>query len=172
MWPRHGGDFSVFRIYADKNNYPAAYSKENVPYKPKNFLPVSLKGYQKGDFTFIFGYPGTTKEYLTSYGVDLIANKENPVRIRLRQKRLDVMNEAMNASSQVRIQYTSKHQGIANGWKKMIGETKGIKKLNAVAKKQEFEKKVSIVGRFSRFLVPGTRYPAHGKRNRKPRTRN
>jgi hypothetical protein len=144
MWPRHGGDFSVFRIYADKNNNPAAYSTENVPYKPKNFLPVSLKGYEKGDFTFVFGYPGSTREYLTSYGVDLIANKENPVRTRLRQKRLDIMNEAMNGSSQIRIQYTSKHQGIANGWKKMIGETKGIKKLNAVAKKQEFEKEFQV----------------------------
>jgi hypothetical protein len=144
MWPRHGGDFSVFRIYADKNNNPAAYSTENVPYKPKNFLPVSLKGYEKGDFTFVFGYPGSTREYLTSFGVDLIANKENPVRIRLRQKRLDIMNDAMNGSSQIRIQYTSKHQGIANGWKKMIGESKGIKKLNAVAKKQEFEKEFQV----------------------------
>jgi len=144
MWPRHGGDFSVFRIYADKNNNPTAYSTENVPYKPKSFLPVSLKGYQKGDFTFVFGYPGSTREYLTSYGVDLIANKENPVRIRLRQKRLDIMNEAMNGSSQIRIQYTSKHQGIANGWKKMIGETKGIKKLDAVTKKQQFEKEFQV----------------------------
>jgi hypothetical protein len=140
MWPRHGGDFSVFRIYADKNNNPAAYSKDNVPYKPKSYLPISLKGYQKGDFTFIFGYPGTTREYLTSYGIDLTANKENPVRIRLRQERLDIINEAMNKSKKVRIQYTSKHQGIANGWKKMIGETKGVRKLDGVRKKQEFEK--------------------------------
>ena len=144
MWPRHGGDFSVFRIYADKDNKPAAYSAENVPYKPRNFLPVSLKGYQKGDFTFVFGYPGSTREYLTSYGVDLIANKENPVRTRLRQKRLEIMNEAMNGNSKIRIQYTSKHQGIANGWKKMIGETKGIKKFNAVEKKQEFEKEFQL----------------------------
>ena len=144
MWPRHGGDFSVFRIYANKDNKPAEYSKENIPYKPKNFLPISLKGYQKGDFTFVFGYPGSTREYLTSYGVTLISDKENPVRIRLRQKRLDIMNEAMKGSNQIRIQYISKYQGIANGWKKMIGETKGIKKLNAVAKKQEYEKKFQI----------------------------
>jgi len=144
MWPRHGGDFSVFRIYANKDNKPAEYSKENVPYKPKNYLPISLKGYQEGDFTFVVGYPGSTREYLTSYGVNLIADKENPVRIRLRQNRLDIMNEAMNRSNKIRIQYTSKHQGIANGWKKMIGETKGIKKLNAVTKKQEFEKEFQL----------------------------
>lgn len=140
MWPRHGGDFSVFRIYADKNNQPADYSKDNVPYHPKSFIPVSLKGYSKGDFTFVFGYPGATREYLTSYGVDLTALKENPVRIDLRQKRLDIYNEAINSSREIRIQYTSKHQGIANGWKKMIGETRGINHLDAVSKKQDFEK--------------------------------
>jgi hypothetical protein len=144
MWPRHGGDFALFRIYANKENKPAAYSKENVPYKPKNFLAISLKGYNKGDFTFIFGYPGSTREYLTSYGVDLVANKENPVRIGLRQKRLNIMNDAMKADNKVRIQYTSKHQGIANGWKKMIGETRGIKRLDAVIKKQKSEKEFQL----------------------------
>ena len=139
IWPRHGGDFSVFRIYVDSNNKPAEYSKNNLPYKPKTFLPVSIKGYQKGDFTFVFGYPGSTREYLTSYGVDLIANQENPIRINLRQQRLDIINKAMNESKQVRIQYTSKHQGIANGWKKMIGETNGIKRINAINKKIVFE---------------------------------
>lgn len=141
MWPRHGGDFSVFRIYVNSNNHPAEYSKDNIPYQPKKFLPISLKGYQKGDFTFVFGYPGSTREYLTSFGVDLIANQENPIRINLRQQRLDIINKAMNESKQVRIQYTSKHQGIANGWKKMIGETNGIKKINAIEKKKTFEKK-------------------------------
>ncbi len=141
MWPRQGGDFSVFRIYVNSNNQPAEYSKENIPYQPKKFLSISLKGYQKGDFTFVFGYPGSTREYLTSFGVDLIANQENPIRINLRQQRLDIINKAMNESKQVRIQYTSKHQGIANGWKKMIGETNGIKKINAIEKKKAFEKK-------------------------------
>jgi hypothetical protein len=141
MWPRHGGDFSVFRIYVNSNNQPAEYSKDNIPYQPKKFLPISLKGYQKGDFTFVFGYPGTTREYLTSYGIDLIVNQENPTRINLRQERLDIIDKAMNESKQVRIQYTSKHQGIANGWKKMIGETNGIRKINAIEKKKIFEKK-------------------------------
>jgi len=141
MWPRHGGDFSVFRIYVNSRNEPAEYSKDNRPYKPKSFLPVSLKGYQEGDFTFVFGYPGSTREYLTSCGVDLIANQENPVRINLRRQRLEIINKAMNESKQVRMQYTSKHQGIANGWKKMIGETTGIKKIDAIAKKRAFEEK-------------------------------
>lgn len=156
MWPRHGGDFSVFRIYVNSNNQPAEYSKDNIPYQPKKFLPISLKGYQKGDFTFIFGYPGTTREYLTSYGVDLIANQENPIRINLRQERLDIINKAMNESKQIRIQYTSKHQGIANGWKKMIGETNGIKKIDAIEKKRTFEKK------FQDWTdsLSGTRHPA------------
>ncbi len=141
MWPRHGGDFSVFRIYVDSSNQPVGYSPNNIPYQPKKFLSISLKGYQKGDFTFVFGYPGSTHEYLTSQGVDRIANQENPIRIRLRQERLDIINKAMNESKQVRIQYTSKHQGIANGWKKMIGETNGIKKIDAVEKKKTYEKK-------------------------------
>ena len=140
MWPRHTGDFSIFRIYAGKNNEPAPYSKDNVPYKPKSFLPISLKGYEKNDFTFVFGYPGTTKEYLTSSGVDLIANLENPLRVSLRQKRLDIMQAAMNESRQVRIQYMAKANGIANYWKKMIGESKGIQRVDAVAKKEIFEK--------------------------------
>ena len=140
MWPRHTGDFSVFRIYANNLNEPAVYSKDNVPYTPKKHLPVSLKGYQKNDFTFVFGYPGSTREYLTSYGVDLIANKENPLRIGLRQQRLDIMHTAMNDSRQVRIQYTAKANGIANYWKKMIGESKGIRRADAIAGKQAFEK--------------------------------
>lgn len=141
MWPRHGGDFSVFRIYTDSNNHAAEYSKNNIPYHPRKFLPISLRGYQPGDFTFVFGYPGTTREYMTSAGVDLIANQENPVRISLRQQRLDIINKEMNENKQVRIQYTSKHQGIANGWKKMIGETDGIRKTGALEKKKAFEVK-------------------------------
>ena len=141
MWPRHGGDFSLFRVYVDADNNPAVYSKENRPYHPKRSMPVSLKGYQPGDFTFVFGYPGTTKEYLTSYGVDLIAEKENPVRTSLREKRLDIINSAMNDSKQLRIQYTSKHQGIANGWKKMVGETKGIRGMDGISRKRSFEKR-------------------------------
>lgn len=139
MWPRHTGDFSVFRIYAGPDNKPAAYSTENVPYTPRKHLPVSLKGYDKGDFTFVFGYPGTTREYLTSAGVDFLANKENPLRIGLRQLRLDIMKTAMEESRQVRIQYTAKANGIANFWKKMIGESRGIRRANAIEIKKAEE---------------------------------
>jgi len=141
MWPRHTGDFSVFRVYADTNNQPAEYSKDNVPYKPKYYMPISLKGYKEGDFTLLFGNPGTTREYLPSCAVELIAIKENPVKIGLRQKRLDIIRDAMEKSRLIRIQYSSKYARISNYWKKMIGETRGIKMANGVMKKQEFEKK-------------------------------
>ncbi len=164
MWPRHTGDFSIFRIYAGKNNESADYNAENVPYKPKNHLPISLKGYRKNDFTFLLGYPAGTKEYLTSDGVDLIANHENPLRIRLRKQRLDWMNSAMNESRPVRIQYTSKANGIANGWKKMIGESIGIKRVDGVKNKELAEQKFqtwadSIPGRKARYggLLPAFR---------------
>jgi hypothetical protein len=143
MWPRHTGDFSVFRIYANKDNKACAYSADNAPYKPKAVLPISLKGYEKSDFTFVFGYPGTTREYLPACWVDLIANRENPLRIGLRQKRLDIINAAMDDSPQVRIQYMAKANGIANGWKKMIGETRGINRVDAVSKKEILDRQFS-----------------------------
>jgi Peptidase S46 len=139
MWPRHTGDFSVFRIYANKNNEPAEYSKDNVPYKPKSHLKVSLKGVQKDDFTFVFGYPGTTQEYLPSFAVKMITEDENPKSVLLRQTRLQIMEEAMNADPLVRIQYSAKYAGVANYWKKMIGESRGIKRLDAIHKKQQIE---------------------------------
>jgi len=144
MWPRHTGDFSVFRIYANKENEPALFSLDNLPYRPKYFLPISLEGYQQGDFTFVFGYPGSTREYLTSFGVDVIANHENPLRIKLRKKQLDIFNEAMAQSRLIRIQYTAKANGIANGWKKMKGESRGIERIDAVLKKKEFEKSFQL----------------------------
>ena len=165
MWPRHTGDFSIFRIYANKNNEPAGYSKDNVPYKPKNYLPVSLKGYQKNDFTFVFGYPGSTREYLPSYGVDLMANKENPLKIGLRQQRLEIIKTAMDESRMVRIQYTSKANGIANYWKKMIGETRGIRRINAIAKKEYFEQRFQSWADSTpeRIALYGNLFPAFKK---------
>lgn len=140
MWPRHTGDFSMFRIYASKDNLPADYSKDNVPYKPKKHLTISLKGVAEGDFTFVYGFPGTTQEYLPSYAVDMIALKRNPVAIGLRQQRLDIIDKAMETDKLTRIQYSAKAAGISNTWKKMIGESRGIKRLNAVEKKQQFER--------------------------------
>lgn len=139
VWPRHTGDFSVFRIYADKDNNPAAYSPENVPYKPKQHLKVSLDGYKEGDFTFVFGYPGRTQEYLPSQAIDMIVNVSNPIRINLRGQKLDIMNREQAKDKKVWIDYAAKNAGLANGWKKWIGESGGIKRYNGIAKKQAFE---------------------------------
>jgi len=140
VWPRHTGDFSLFRIYADKNNRPAAYSKDNVPYKPKHFLPVSIKGVEENDFTLVFGYPGRTTEYLPSVAVEQIVNSLNPAKIEIRDRALKVTDGFMRKDNAIKIQYASKYAGIANYWKKWIGETKGLKKSNAVEIKKNFEK--------------------------------
>ncbi|MCK5774934.1 MAG: S46 family peptidase [Bacteroidales bacterium] len=135
MWPRHTGDFSMFRIYANENNEPAEYSKDNVPYKPKKHLEISLKGVEKDDFTFVYGYPGRTQEYLISDKVKMITEAENPIKIKLRGIRLDVMKSAQNNDAKVRIQYARKVASIANGWKKWQGENKGIKRMDAINNK-------------------------------------
>lgn len=140
VWPRHTGDFSLFRIYADKNNRPAAYSKDNVPYKPKHFLPVSIKGVEENDFTLVFGYPGRTTEYLPSVAVEQIVNSLNPAKIEIRDRALKVTDGFMRKDNAIKIQYASKYAGIANYWKKWIGETKGLKKSNAIEAKKNFEK--------------------------------
>ncbi len=141
MWPRHTGDFSMFRIYADKDNNPAEYSEDNVPYRPKKFFRISTKGVQEGDFTFIYGFPGSTKEYIHSEGVRYIEQVSDPHKIALRTLRLDIMNRHQSQSQKVRIQYSSKNASVSNAWKKWQGEAKGIKKMKTVAVKQEYEKK-------------------------------
>ncbi|UGS23273.1 S46 family peptidase [Flavobacterium channae] len=141
VWPRHTGDFSLFRIYADKNNRPAAYSKDNVPYTPKHFFPVSAKGIQENDFTMVMGYPGRTQEYLPSFAVEQIVNDLNPAKIEIRDAALKVQDGFMRKDNAIKIQYASKYASVANYWKKWIGETKGLKKSNAVAIKKAFEKK-------------------------------
>lgn len=140
VWPRHTGDFSLFRIYADKDNRPAAYSKDNVPYKPKHFLPISAKGIKENDFTMVLGYPGRTQEYLPSYAVEQIITELNPAKIEVRDAALKVQDGFMRKDNAIKIQYASKYASVANYWKKWIGETKGLKKSNAVAVKQKFEK--------------------------------
>ena len=141
MWPRHTGDFSIFRVYADKDNEPAEYSEDNVPYHPKRSFKISRKGVKEGDFTFVYGCPGSTKEYVMSEEVKYTAEVSDPQKIDLRTKRLDIQKKYMGASQAVRIQYSSKNAGISNAWKKWQGEVKGIRKMNTVAVKQEFEKK-------------------------------
>ena len=139
VWPRHTGDFSMFRIYADKNNNPAPYSQDNVPYQPKKYFRISTKGVQEGDFTFIYGFPGRTQEYIHSEGVRYIEEIGDPHKINLRTLRLDIMSKYQAQSQKVRIQYSSKHANVANAWKKWQGEVKGIKKMKTVQTKQEFE---------------------------------
>lgn len=140
VWPRHTGDFSLFRIYADKNNRPVEYSKDNVPYTPKHFFPVSVKGVKENDFTMVMGYPGRTQEYLPSYAVEQIMNSLDPARIEVRDRALKVQDGFMRKDNAIKIQYASKYAGVANYWKKWIGEVKGLKKSNAVGIKQKFEK--------------------------------
>ncbi|HMK06788.1 MAG TPA: S46 family peptidase, partial [Flavobacterium sp.] len=138
-WPNHNGDFSLFRIYADKDNHPAAYSKDNVPYKPKRFLPISLDGVAEDDFTMVFGYPGSTKEYLPAVAIQQIENELNPARIEIRDAALKVEDGFMRKDKAIKIQYASKYAKVANYWKKWIGESKGLKKANVVAVKKKQE---------------------------------
>ena len=160
VWPRHTGDFSLFRIYADKNNRPTEYSTENVPYKPKYYFPISIKGLKENDFTMVLGYPGTTQEYLPSYAVEQIINTSNPAKIELRDITLKVQNGFMRKDNAIKIQYAAKNATIANAWKKWQGEIKGLKKANALAVKQKFEKqfqeKVIATGKQSEYgnLLP------------------
>lgn len=139
MWPRHTGDFSIFRVYADRENKPAAYSPDNVPYKAEKYLTVSTKGYKEGDFTMIMGFPGSTQRYMTSYEIDNMLDIENPQRIFIRGERQAILKEDMAASDKVRIQYASKYAGSSNYWKNSIGMSRGLKRLNVKAKKQEQE---------------------------------
>lgn len=139
MWPRHNADFSMFRIYADKDNKPTDYKTDNVPYKPQYSFPISLKGVEEGDFTMVYGFPGRTQEYLTSYAVDLLMNQQDPLRVQLREKRLDIMEEDMKKNDTIRLMYTSRFASVANYHKKWKGEMEGLKKTDAVNKKRKSE---------------------------------
>ena len=139
IWPRHTGDFSIFRIYADKDNNPAPYSPDNVPYTPKKFFRISLDGVHEGDFTFIYGFPGSTREYIMSEGVRYISEVSDPAKIALRTERLGIQKKYMDQSQAVRIQYSSKNASVANAWKKWQGESGGIRRLGTVAAKKAYE---------------------------------
>lgn len=139
VFPRHTGDFSLFRIYADKDNRPAKYSEDNVPFKPRHFLPVSLDGVEEGDFTMVFGFPGRTDEYLPAIAIEHITQEYNPSNIAIREAALKVMDAKMKVDDEVRIKYASKQARIANYWKKWIGENLGIEKSNAVEERRAFE---------------------------------
>ncbi|HEY3390510.1 MAG TPA: S46 family peptidase [Prolixibacteraceae bacterium] len=148
VWPRHTGDFSLFRIYAGKDNKPAAYSPENVPYKPKKFFPINLKGLKEGDFTMVFGYPGSTQRYIPSQAVNLIMNQSDPEKVAIRTVKLDIWAGRMKTNPKIRIQYADKYVSASNSWKKWQGEVKGLERLDAVNVKKageaEFKKWVTV----------------------------
>ncbi len=139
VWPRHTGDFSLFRIYAGPDNLPADYSPDNQPYQPKKYLEISLDGVKQGDFTLVFGYPARTNEYLPASGVKHVAEVIDPVRVGMRDISLAIMGAAMRSNPMIKLKYASKFAGIANGWKKWIGEMQGLKRVNAIGKKTQFE---------------------------------
>ena len=154
VWPRHTGDFSVFRVYADKDGHPAVYHKDNVPYKPAKHLEISLKGAEEGDFAFVFGYPARTNEYLPAVAVDQEANLIDPITVDLRGKVLDIYNKYQEQDPKVRIQYASKHASLGNGWKKWMGVTEGINHFHGVEKKRAFEKDFQewVLGARNRYM--------------------
>jgi hypothetical protein len=139
VWPRHTGDFSVFRIYAGKDNKPAAYSQDNQPYKPLHYLPISFQNRQEGDFTMVYGFPGTTEQHVVSEYLKFIIEKERPSRIEMRNQSLAVIDAGMKASDLTRIQYSAKQASIANAWKKWIGQVEGLENLGAVKIKLDEE---------------------------------
>ncbi len=139
MWPRHTGDFALFRVYTAPDGSPAAYSPDNVPLKPRHHLPVSIRGVKEGDFAMILGFPGSTERYLTSMGIGYKLENEFPIRIEIRRKKLDIIEEAMASSDEVRIKYASKQSGISNYWKNFIGKSNALKRLNVADTKKELE---------------------------------
>ncbi len=139
VWPRHTGDFSMFRIYMAPNGDPADYNENNIPMKPKYALPISVDGVEEGDFTLVFGFPGRTQEYLPGKAMDITANQINLARIGIRESAMKVMDAAMKADEATNIKYASKYASLTNYWKKWIGESNGLKSSNALAKKQEYE---------------------------------
>ena len=152
MWPRHTGDFSLFRIYAGPDNAPADYSEDNVPFRPRRSLAISTRGLREGDFTFIYGFPGQTQQYVLSDAVDYLLNRGNPHKIALRTMRLDIMSEEQAKDADTRIRYASKHASVANAWKKWQGESRGLERLGTLGKKREQE------SRFDRWAASHPQY--------------
>ncbi len=140
-WPRHTGDFSVFRVYATKDGKPADYSKDNVPLTPKHFLPVSIKGFKDGDYAMIYGYPGSTNRYETSYGIKLKNEIENPTLVNLRDMRLKYMYTEMIKDPAVKLKLADNYASVANYWKFFDGETKQLIKFHTYDQKQDYENK-------------------------------
>ncbi|HUM47315.1 MAG TPA: S46 family peptidase, partial [Chitinophagales bacterium] len=143
VWPRHTGDFAVFRIYAGADNKPADYAADNVPFRPRYYFPISLKGVKEQDFTMVYGFPGTTNEYATSYAIDLVQNVMDPDRVKIRGEILNTWWNDMLVNDTIRIQYLSKYNGLGNGWKKWQGESKGLREAGAIGQKELYEAEFS-----------------------------
>jgi len=139
MWPRHTGDFSMFRVYTGPDGLPAEYNEANIPFKPAHHFPVSLQGVKEGDFAMVMGYPGSTDRFLSSHGVQLALDIEQPSRVKIRGKKLELMKQGMDASDAVRIKYASKYASISNYWKYFIGQQRGLKRLHVYDKKKAQE---------------------------------
>ena len=144
MWPRHTGDFALYRIYCAPDGSPAEYSIENVPYKPKHHLPIQLDGVENGDYTMIFGYPGSTDRFLTSFGVKEALEITNPTRVNIRTEKLAIMKAGMDASKRTKIQYASKYAGTSNYWKYFIGQSNGLKSMRVADKKIALEEEFRL----------------------------
>jgi hypothetical protein len=153
MWPRHTGDFSMFRVYAGTGNKPADYSTSNLPYHTDQFFKINCSGYKEGDFTMVYGFPGTTQEYISSYELKQVHNITDPISIAARTRKLEVWSRHMGTSRDIFLKYTSKRAGVANGWKKWQGEVRGLEVNNVTAKKQAFEKK------FQHWASTNSNYP-------------
>ena len=171
-WPRHTGDFSVFRVYADENNKAAAYSANNKPYTPKKSLPISIKGFKNGDFSMVYGFPGRTDRYLTSYGVNLATEKTNPTIVKLRDIRLKAWKEEMDKSVDTRLKLSSQYANIANYWKYFIGQTEQLKRLKINEEKQKQEEEftkwaasstenVNLIGAYKNAYATYEPYATH-----------
>lgn len=156
VWPRHTGDFSVFRVYANEDNEPAAYSAANKPYRPGHYFPVNIWGVKEGDFTMVYGFPGRTEHFLTSYAVDYVLNKSNKMKVHMRETSLGVIDAAMRSSDKLRIQYAAKQSGISNAYKKWIGQDMGLIKFNVIEKKKAeevaFASKAESAGKYQGLL--------------------
>ncbi len=150
MWPRHTGDFALLRVYCAPDGTPAEYSEENVPYTPKHHLPIQLDGVKNGDYTMIFGFPGSTDRYLTSYGIKSALEITNPQIVKIRDKKLSIMKEGMDADKKTKIQYAAKYAQTANYWKYYIGQSKGLTRMNV------YEKKIALENDFAKWVAEDT----------------
>lgn len=156
MWPRHTGDFSLYRIYTDEEGNPAEYSEDNIPLKPKHFLPISIQGVEEDSYAMIMGFPGSTDRYLSSYGIQQALEIDQPSRVKIRGKKLELMKQDMNASDAVRIQYASKYARVSNYWKYFQGQQRGLKRLKV------YDQKLALENQFKQWVEDNGQQEIYG----------